>query len=125
MLRTVYPQHCWNMNQFGKLGHGAKSAQKILVRAIQQLFPTHGLSCKVIIFSDVEEDYKHPDLIHPSGNTMELDVFIKSLSLAVEYQGEQHYSPQYWTGNDLAQQKKRDKEKREACVKVNLKYAVP
>lgn len=49
---------------------------------------------------------------------MELDVYIEALQLAVEYQGEQHYYPLYWTGRDFAQQAKRDDEKKNACKEV-------
>ena len=66
----------------------------------------------------MEEDYKHPQLVHSSGHTMELDVYIEPLKLAVEYQGQQHYSPSYWTGKDFAQQLMRDEEKRKACKQV-------
>ena len=66
----------------------------------------------------MEEDYKHPDLIHSSGHNIELDVYIEALKLAAEYQGEQHYKPIYWTGLDFAQLQTRDEEKRRACKEV-------
>ena len=64
------------------------------------------------------EDFKHSKLIHSSGAQMELDVYIEDLKLAFEYQGIQHYSPQYWTGTDLATQQTMDGDKRAACKQV-------
>ena len=49
---------------------------------------------------------------------MELDVWIEDLKLAVEYQGEHHFQPSYWIGNNLLQQQKIDQEKRDACQQV-------
>ena len=50
---------------------------------------------------------------------MELDVYIDELRLAFEYQGEQHYSPKYWSGRDFERQQLRDKEKKKACKEVS------
>jgi hypothetical protein len=55
---------------------------------------------------------------------MEFDVFAPELSLAIEYNGKQHYSEIYALGaqKDIAE---RDKEKREACQKVNTLILTP
>ena len=72
----------------------------------------------IIAVKDTMEDYQHPKLIHSTGHKMELDIHIKPLKLAVEYQGEQHYRPVgQWTRN-FSQQQTRDAEKKRACKEV-------
>ncbi len=47
-----------------------------------------------ILFPEIPliNDYKHPQLVFQSTNkSMELDLYIPSLNLALEYQGIQHY----------------------------------
>lgn len=51
---------------------------------------------------------------------MELDAFIESLKLAVEYQGEQHFRAIHWTGMDFETQWIRDEEKRRMCEQVGV-----
>ena len=67
----------------------------------------------------MEEDFKHPEMTHSSGVPVELDVFVESLKLAFEYQGEQHYRPIYSLGGDYLAQKQRDNEKIEGCKGVS------
>jgi len=67
----------------------------------------------------MKEEYKHPDLKHLSGRLMELDIYIESLKLAFEYQGEQHYKPIAHHTKDFEQQQTRDLEKKRACKQVN------
>jgi hypothetical protein len=66
---------------------------------------------------DVYEDYKHSELRFASGRCMELDVYAPQLSLAIEYQGEQHYKNIY-PFMEQKQHAERDKEKRDACNQV-------
>ena len=66
----------------------------------------------------VEEDYQHPLMVHSSGVNMELDVYIEDLKLAIEYQGEQHYMPLYYSTTDMVSCRTRDAEKRIACKQV-------
>lgn len=67
---------------------------------------------------DIFEEYQYlhtePDTI---GQSVELDVYIPELNLAVEYQGQQHYKPSYWV-TDFTAQQKLDEEKRNICQKV-------
>ena len=71
-----------------------------------------------LIDAEVLEDYKS------SNDSLELDIFIEGLSLAVEYQGEQHYKPIYGMSGDFAAQKIRDKEKQEVCKQVSHQWVI-
>ena len=68
--------------------------------------------------AEIEEDYKHPKLLHQSEFNMELDIYVEDLKLAVEYQGEHHYKPVYYSSTDLEAQRIKDEEKRRACKQV-------
>jgi hypothetical protein len=70
---------------------------------------------------DVLEDYMHPNLLFSdTQRPMQLDVFLPALSLALEYQGIQHYEDIYHFGQTHRVYKQRDQEKREACKKANI-----
>ena len=75
-----------------------------------------------IVIAEVEEEYRHPKLNHPSGHSMEFDVYIDLLGIAFEYQGEQHYRPIYWFSSNFAAQQNRDEEKRRACAQASMYY---
>ena len=53
---------------------------------------------------------------------MELDVFVRSQKLAIEYQGEQHFRPLEYCGGEKGLQKRKslDQEKRKACKKNGI-----
>jgi hypothetical protein len=64
-------------------------------------------------------NYRHPQLVHSeSKRRMELDVYIPSLQVALEYQGRQHYKKLASFGSKSQQQ--RDEEKREACKELGI-----
>ncbi len=78
------------------------------------------------LFADtkVEINYRHPDLLFSqSKQRMQLDIFIPELLLALEYQGPQHYSWHYLYGSDKLQ-RKRDQEKKEACLRDNIQLII-
>ena len=61
---------------------------------------------------------------------MEFDVYLPELSLGLEYQGEQHFTPIHWI-IDISAQLQRDQEKQHACkqvkpsnLKLNLKAGI-
>jgi hypothetical protein len=67
------------------------------------------------------EDYWHPDLLYSATDKpMQLDIYIPSLSLALEYQGHQHYGDAFYMGTSVRMYQHRDEEKRKACKKANL-----
>ncbi len=80
-------------------------AQFYLYRLVQQLFPEQ----------QVIPNHRHPQLKLSSGASIQLDIFIHSLSLAFEYQGVQHYSTSLMFGSHAVRQK-RDQEKQAVSV---------
>jgi hypothetical protein len=57
---------------------------------------------------------------------MELDIFVESLSLAIEYQGEYHYEG-FWGGRGITNNSQeiesiqlRDRQKKDACEKLGI-----
>lgn len=112
------PLHEWETSpsrRRGKLATGCpfcvKKNQALVFQYIQEIFPSE----------EVLFDYKHPELKFISGRKMELDIFIKTHSLAIEYQGEYHFEG-FWGGRgvfnesqEIEQIQRRDQEKRDAC----------
>jgi hypothetical protein len=67
--------------------------------------------------------YRPTWLINNEGNQMELDGFCKSLNLAFEHQGEQHYStnnPFITSEKTLFRRQEDDRSKRELCTKHGI-----
>ena len=111
-LKEVYKNEKWFKEGKPKGLIGKKSSQKWLFLCIHNSFPNH----------EIFEDYLHPQLSFSlSGNPIQFDVFIPSLDLAFEYQGQQHFDDiptcfayrEYYQSNDL--------EKRDICSQHNIK----
>jgi hypothetical protein len=103
-LRIAYPSQKWNFPATSK-------GQQYLKEALENLFtsqPQHNSEELIVL-----ENYKHPDLLHTTSRKAELDLFIPSLKLAFEYQGEQH-ERQIHRG-DFKRQLERDEEKKKLC----------
>jgi len=104
-----FPDYNWEHDKFSE---GMKK-QKRLYKLIRKLFPDR----------NIEWNYRHKKLRFTlSERPMELDVYIPSLEVAFEYQGEQHYFPvECWGGapafNDLI---RRDEEKRMKCSELGI-----
>jgi hypothetical protein len=56
----------------------------------------------------------------PSRKTMQLDIFIPSLSLAFEYQGIQHYKDVHTFGITASEYAIRDEQKRQQCKDLGI-----
>ena len=69
------------------------------------------------LIPDLIIEFRHPDLFHYSSKrNMELDFWSPSLSLALEYQGKQHYKPSFGASSrQHERQLSRDIEKKTAC----------
>jgi hypothetical protein len=77
---------------------------------VQELFEGH----------DVTYDYSHPQLrFRRTSAPMQLDIYIPSLALAFEYQGEQHYGAHYLYGSSEHQRAK-DMEKQQRCKQEGI-----
>ncbi|MBI2757063.1 MAG: hypothetical protein HYX49_00115 [Chloroflexi bacterium] len=103
-----FPNYDWEIENFSQRRANQKRIYKI-VKAI---------------WSDTKWQYKHPDLrFKDSGRKMELDIWIPSMKIGIEYQGEQHFFPVKQWGGDIALKnlQTRDQEKRDVCKVKDIK----
>ena len=78
ILRSHSPEIKWNFSIYTR---SKKSKQFFLFTTLNQLYPNHILL----------EEYIHPLLQFKSSTPVSFDVYIPSLNMGIEYQGEQHY----------------------------------
>ena len=79
ILPKIYPDQNWSVTRSSF--RSKKSTQRWLWICVNRFYSQH-----LIL-----EDYHHPLLDTLTSTKFELDVYIPSINLAVEYQGEQHY----------------------------------
>jgi hypothetical protein len=104
LLSRNVPSYNWNMDKL--LVSKPKATQSWLKHMITKLFPD----------AEVIEDYLHPELIYSNTRKpMQIDVFLPKLSLALEYQGIQHYEDLFYFGSSVKLYQEKDAEKRKAC----------
>ena len=97
-----YPNHKWKQIK----GFKSKKTQQYLKHLIQQ-FLFHNLR--------IEEDYQEKDLRYSKSNRpFEFDIYIPSLKLGFEYQGEQHFNFNHIYTPSL-QYSENDEEKQNKC----------
>ena len=98
----------WDIERFSILRTNQKRIYRILKRK----------------WRDAVWEYKHPSMrFSDSGRAMELDIWIASRNVAVEYQGEQHFFPvPGWGGEKaFAAIQRRDAEKRKRCKQLGIR----
>lgn len=95
---------------FKKVGE-AWANETLLYQLVCEIFPK-------------EKIYRHyrPDFLE----LLELDIYIPSLNIGMEYQGIQHFEPvEHWGGKaSLEEVKKRDKKKKRLCDINNIKLVI-
>jgi hypothetical protein len=113
LLQKIYPNHIWDKRLKNKWGKSQWRVSQIVKSYLQSI-------CLKAQSEGIALDYQHPELVFPtSQHKMELDIFVPSLSLAFEYQGEQHFDPHYLFGA-TQNIKERDSEKRIACERIGI-----
>jgi len=110
LLMRLIPNYSWNLHKLA-IEKPSSKAQTFLFNMIKQLFPGQ---------SDALFNYRHPNFIfHSSTHRMELDIYLPSIALAIEYHGEHHYAWHYKYGNPK-ERNECDFEKRLACKQVGI-----
>ena len=77
------------------------------------------------LFKNIQSN-AHPSFLKrkETGKTLELDIFIPKLKLAIEYNGKQHYFDVYNNPKDFLKVKQRDKIKKDRCKKNGIKLII-
>ena len=109
-LKKMYPNDHWPSPSHFMT---KKSQQFLMYKLTQQIFTKE----------EVIEEYTHPLFISPAGGTLIFDLFIPSLNLAFEYQGEQHYQELY-PFSPLEIYQDRDNSKLSFCDRLLIKLVI-
>eukprot|EP01126_Amoeba_proteus_P048742 TRINITY_DN5656_c0_g1_i8.p2 TRINITY_DN5656_c0_g1~~TRINITY_DN5656_c0_g1_i8.p2 ORF type:complete len:261 (+),score=63.65 TRINITY_DN5656_c0_g1_i8:875-1657(+) len=107
LLNLFYPNVEWDKSLL--LSREKRAEQGHLLKLVRELFPKF----------EILENYKSPNMVYESGRSVELDIFIPHLSLALEYQGVQHYKSSAYFGSSLVRSY-RDEQKRKLCHEAGI-----
>jgi len=102
-LKSIYPTFNWDKSLFPMVKK--KSIQGVLLHCIKELFPGR----------TVFEEYRTGLRYKSSEEWIDLDIFVPSLNLALEYNGEHHYTDNRRLFGPSILQEKRDLWKLERC----------
>lgn len=91
-------------------------SQWFLLKTLQLYFSSLSPNKKV----DILVNYSHPKLKYPTGQPMELDIYIPDYNIAFEYQGEHHYLDFYLFSSDSDIIQRRDLLKSLSCKRENI-----
>eukprot|EP01114_Cavostelium_apophysatum_P024809 TRINITY_DN9863_c0_g1_i2.p1 TRINITY_DN9863_c0_g1~~TRINITY_DN9863_c0_g1_i2.p1 ORF type:complete len:208 (-),score=38.57 TRINITY_DN9863_c0_g1_i2:86-658(-) len=84
LLAKIYPDH--DFNTTNKRQYVGSKTQQQLFKIVQDFFPST---------SDIHINYFSDLRFADSKKSIQFDVFVPSLSLAIEYQGKQHFHSEY------------------------------
>jgi len=107
-LKTLYPHHNWRAKQFKD--NTKKSNQRSLLRNLGRIFSNTEM---------VEDYYFEATVSFLDPCQLEIDVYIESLSIGFEYQGEQHYENLGFAAKDFFYDM-RDEVKIMACDRAGI-----
>lgn len=108
MLAKYLPHH--HHHQMKDEMSWTLKAQRSLFSIFQGLFPD----------KDILLNYQHPTLSFTSSKPVELDIFIPELSIAIEYQGPQHYTTLPKCFGSHSALLERDNDKRMVCASSGI-----
>jgi len=104
-LKKHYPDHSWDEASFLRV---KKASQRELKLNIATAFPR----------VEIVEEFKASE--KENNSKIELDIYLPSLSVAFEYQGNQHYVTDKNVLSDLSSYVERDLRKREVCSRRGI-----
>ena len=123
-----------NPKQFFRRGDpAANDYRAVRATAAEQVrqafgFPTRGarLTSEIILYHLARSAFTEDIVVHHHRSKflqgLELDIFVPSVMVAIEYQGEQHFEAMdHWGGEEaLARTVERDKKKQRLCKKHGI-----
>jgi len=119
-LALAYPKQQWDLNMFSRIGK--KSAQRWLALQLKKILPED---------TQIFEDFRHPLLTWTDDSIsakMQIDLWIPTYNLAIEYQGEHHFHEitGFGPSGTLALYENRDTLKKTLAAEKNIFFlAIP